>query len=142
MLPRIIAALAGALMLAACNPAAQIETAEERITAFHADYNEGDIDALYAAGSEAFRESTSREQMEGLAALFATRLGKVVSTERTGFNTSYDNGVNTTIIDMQTRFEKGEGKEVFIFTGSGDEMRLHNWNVTSEALRGPTEDGA
>lgn len=140
---RMFVALAGALMLAACNPAAQTDEAAKRIEAFHASYNAGDVDAMYASGNDAFRKSATRDQLAQLVGIVTEKLGKVVSAEQTGFNTAFENGVNTTIIDMKVKFEGGEGTEKFTFEGEGEGMRLLNWNLQSEQLKEqPQEEAA
>lgn len=133
-LKTIIAALA-ALLLAACNPMAQLNEAEAQVENFHDTYNEGDARALYGLTGEGFREITSAEQMDGLVALVNARMGKVVSTEREGININTDNGITMTTVTMKTQFEKGEALETFIFTGSGEEMGLVGWNVDSENFK-------
>lgn len=139
---RMFVALAGALMLAACNPAAQTDAAAKKIEAFHASYNAGDIDAMYASGNDAFHKSATRDQLAGLVEIVAGKLGKVVSAEQTGFNTASENGVNTTSITMKTKFERGEGEETFVFQGDGDKMELLNWNLKSEQLKEKPQDAA
>jgi hypothetical protein len=138
----MLVALAGALLLAACNPAAQTDAATKQIEAFHASYNAGDIDAMYSAGNDAFHQSVTREQLAGLVEIVTAKLGKVVSAEQTGFNTANDNGVNTTTITMKTKFENGEGEETFIFQGDGDRMQLLNWNLKSEQHKEQPEDAS
>ena len=129
-------------MLAACNPAAQTDEAAKKIEAFHASYNAGDVDAMYASGNDAFRKSATRDQLAELVGIVTEKLGKVVSAEQTGFNTAFDNGVNTTIIDMKVKFENGEGTEKFTFEGEGESMRLLNWNLQSEQLKEQPQEAA
>jgi len=137
-LKTIIAALA-ALLLAACNPMAQLNDAEAQVESFHDTYNEGDARALYGRTGEAFREVTSAQDMVDLVALVNERMGKVVSSEREGININSNNGTTTTTVTMKTEFEKGEATETFIFTGSGEDMGLVSWNVDSPNFMGPAE---
>ena len=93
-----------ALLLAACNPMAQLDDAESRVEAFHETYNGGDARALYGKTGDEFREITSPEQMDELVAVVTDRMGKVVSTEREGMNINSNNGVTTTTVTMKTMF--------------------------------------
>ncbi|QIQ85839.1 hypothetical protein [Erythrobacter sp.] len=131
---RILFALAGAFALAACNPVEQFGIAEERIDTFHARYNEGDAGALYAMTGETFREVTDPEDMGSLVAMFTARLGRIESSERSGFNTSFNNGLNVTTVTMDTQFEQGAGTETYIFHGTGEDMELVGWQVNSPRL--------
>ncbi len=126
----LIAALAG-LLLAACNPMAQLEGAEQQIAEFHATYNEGDARALYGATAQEFRDVTPIGDMNELVAFVTERMGKVESAERAGFNVNSENGVTRTTVTMTTQFEKGEATETFVFQGGGEDMGLVGWNVDS-----------
>lgn len=137
-LKTLTAALA-ALLLAACNPMAQLNEAEAQVESFHDTYNEGDARALYGLTGEPFREVTSAQDMVDLVALVDERMGKVVSSEREGININSDNGTTTTTVTMKTEFEKGEATETFIFMGSGEDMGLVGWNVDSPNFMGPAE---
>lgn len=140
MMFRIFLALAGALALAACNPAAQLGDAQGRIKDFQADYNRGDRDALFANVGETWRKVSSRAQLDAQVALIEARLGKITSSEQSGFNTGFNNGVTATEVVMQTVFEKGEANEVFLFHGAGEDMELVGWQVNSPLLALSPED--
>jgi hypothetical protein len=137
---RFLAAAFAALALAACNPGAQIEDARGQIDDFHAFYDAGNAKRFYKETGAAFRKVVTEEQLQGLMTFSLQRLGKVESTKQTGFNTGFNNGTTTTTITMQTRFERGEATETYVFTGSGKDMELLNWNVTSPLLQLSPED--
>ena len=137
---RMFLAAVAALALAASNPGAQIEDARGQIDKFHALYGAGDAKGFHKASGAEFRKVVTEEQVQGLVTLFSKRLGKIESSKQTGFNTGFNNGTTTTTIVMQTRFERGEATETFVFTGSGKDMKLLNWNVTSPLLELSPED--
>ncbi len=128
---RTVAAAFIALLLAACNPMAQLDGAEQEIAQFHETYNAGDSRRLYGQTAEEFREVTTPEQMDELITLVTEKMGAVQSTERSGFNVNAGTDETTTTVTMSTTFAKGEGTETFTFYGSGDEMRIVGWNVDS-----------
>lgn len=127
-----LAAALFALLLAACNPMAQLDTSEATIASWHERYNEGDARALYGETGEEFRKVTSMDQMEALVTLVTNQMGPVVSTEREGFNINSNNGLTVTTVTMKTTFEKGPGTETFLFHGTGDDMKVVGWNVNSD----------
>jgi len=137
---RMFLAAIAALALVACNPGAQVEDARAQIDTFQALYAAGDAKGFREASGAAFRKVVTEEQVAGLMTLFTKRLGKIESTRQTGFNTGFNNGTATTTITMQTRFERGEARETYVFTGSGKDMELLNWNVTSPLLELSPED--
>jgi len=119
------------ILLAACNLIEQVDVVDDRIEAWHAVYNEGKAQELYAKTGEEYREVTSAEEMDELVAFVTERMGAVESTERTDTKISLDNGVTTTVIEMTTDFAKGEATETFTFRGTGEETRLVGWNIDS-----------
>lgn len=86
MFIRIAFAAFAAALLSACNPMAQLEQSEAKIEKWHATYNEGDARTLYGLTSQEFRDVTSIDEMNQLVDLVTDKMGKVSSSERTGFN--------------------------------------------------------
>lgn len=140
MIVRIFLSLAGALLLAACNPAAQVEDAQARVRQFQADYNRGDAEVLYDSVGEAWRKTSPPAQLEAQLALINARLGQIESTEQVGFNAGFNNGLTTTQVVMKTTFEKGVAEEVYLFHGSGKDMEVVGWKVNSPLLQLSPED--
>jgi hypothetical protein len=121
-------------LVAACNPMAQMNGADEQIEQFHDLYTAQDLDGLYAMTGQELRDVAPREQWDQLVALIDERLGAVQDSSQTGFNVNTDNGQTTTVITRDTTFELGQGTETFTFFGSGDDLRLVGWEVESERL--------
>ena len=140
MIFRIFLGLAGALLLAACNPGAQLEDAQGRIKQFQDDYNRGNAEALYDSVGEAWRKESPPAQLEAQLGLIKARLGQIESTEQVGFNAGFNNGLTTTQVVMKTTFEKGVAEEVYLFHGSGEEMEVVGWTVNSPLLQLSPED--
>lgn len=137
---RMFLAAAAALLLAACNPGAQMEEAKGQIAKFQALYNAGDAKGFYQAGGKTLRKAAKEEQVEATMALISARLGKITSSEQVGFNTAFNNGDASVTITMATRFERGEATETYVFKESGDDMELFGWNVNSLLLELSPED--
>lgn len=137
---RMLLALATVLLLAACNPGAQVADAKAQIETLQALYNKGDAQAFYSAGGETLHKAAPAEQVASMMALIDARLGKITSSKQTGFNTALNNGATITTIVMQTSFERGEGTETYVFEGSGKDMKLAGWNVNSPLLNLSPED--
>lgn len=133
--------MAGAfLALAACNPIANINAGDGQIEKFHSAYSRGDGDALYAMTGPQFRATGSRAQFDDLIDVVSFRLGAVKSSKRTGFNVNTNPAGTFTTITMTTHFAKGDGLESFVFSGSGDGMKLEGWHVQSPQLMVTADD--
>jgi len=132
-------ALAG---LAACNPVANVNAGDDQIERFHAAYGRGDHDALYAMTGPQFHATTTKAQFDQMFDVMDVRLGRVKSSERTGFNVNTNTAGTFTTVVMTTHFAKGDGQEQFVFTGDGDAMVLEGWHVTSPNLMLTPEDVA
>lgn len=140
-----IAAALFALLLAACNPMAQLDGATDEIERFHETYNQGNARALYGRTGQEFRDVTPPEEMDALVEHVTEFMGKMESTSREGFNINTNNGVTSTVVTMKTVFEKGEATETFTFRGQGEDLRLVGWNVDSpnfSVVPGPDESEA
>ena len=131
-----------ALLLAACNPVAQMEGGEERIAEFQAAYSQSDLDALYALVGPEFRKISDREDFANLHGMIHGRLGDVVSSERVGFSVNTSPMGTMTVVTMETQFEDGVGLESFTFLGSGEDLVLEGWNVNSDRLVLTPEEAA
>ena len=137
---RFLVAAMFAMLLAACNPMAQLDDSEAAIAKFHETYNAGDARALYGLTSAEFRKATSAQDMEALVQSVSERMGAVETTEREGFNLNTNNGLTVSTVTMKTQFEKGEGIETFTFHGTGDDLRLVGWNIDSPNFAEIPED--
>ena len=137
---RVIFAAAAAWLATACNPIANLEDADDTIATFQARYNEGDAGKLYGLTGDRFKQITSRGEMEDLVTVFSTRLGRIENSERSNFNVSTKNGVTTTVVLMQTDFERGEGVETYTFQGGGDDFELIGWHIASPRLAVTIDD--
>lgn len=131
---KALVAVSIATLLAACNPVANLETGEEQIGEFQSLYSEGNIDGMYEATGQVFKENMTVEEMTDLYVLLDQRLGDINSTERTNFSVnSTPQGTNTVIV-MTTKYDQGTGAETYTFLGNGEEMELVGWHVASERL--------
>jgi hypothetical protein len=64
------------------------------------------------------------------------RLGNVKSSTRMGFNDSVDNGDHRLELTYDTKFERGEGAEEFVFRIIDGKPLLAGYHVKSDALKG------
>ena len=122
------------ILLAACNPVANLGSGDEKVERFHQLYNKSDVESMWQFIGPKFKEVTTRQQLADLVEVLQARLGPVKSSERVNFNVNSSPGGTTTVIQMNTQYELGEGSEVFTFLGNGEDMQLVGWNVNSPRL--------
>ncbi|QZH74461.1 MAG: hypothetical protein JY451_12375 [Erythrobacter sp.] len=122
-------AVIAALLLAACNPFAVMDSADEEIAAFHSSFNGNQWEAIYNQADAGLREATTREGFDGEMVRMRETFGAFMSGEQTGFNINTENGVTTTEITYDSTFENGTATETFIFVGEGEDMALLGWTI-------------
>lgn len=127
-------AIAGAIVLAACNPVSQMNDADAQIEEFQAHYNNGDKNALFAMTGTELRDAVTREEWDGLVDYVSARLGAIGESSQSGINVNSNNGVTLTTITRNTSFANGDAVETYTFIGSGEDMRLFGWEVEGDAL--------
>ncbi len=124
------------LVLTACNPVKNLENTESAISKWQELYNAQEAEALYALSGEALRETTALKDIEDQLTIMTARLGKATSSERLDWRVMNVNGVNQTVVTMQTVFELGEGVETFVLQENEEgEMKIVTWTVQSENLQ-------
>ena len=77
-----IALAGGALLLAACNPAAELADADEEVGEFHKRFNAENFEAIWNDSDEALTSTTTPEQFQALMGQLHQYWGDVKSTER------------------------------------------------------------
>ncbi|MCB2066304.1 MAG: DUF3887 domain-containing protein [Erythrobacter sp.] len=122
-----------ALVLAACNPMAQMSDADSEIAEFHENFNASNWDAIWNGASDDFRASLTRQEFDAFMDRMRASVGEYQDGSQAGFNVNTNNGVTTTEITLDTTYENGTADEVFTFVGSGEQMQLLNWNIDSTA---------
>ena len=130
MLKWIAMVLAGVL-LAGCNPVQQAKDARAQVDVFHERLNAGEDQAIWTNAGEQLRKATSREDFVRLLGTVRKSLGPVEETSQTNVNMNTSPQGSFTTLQMETHFERGRGIETFVFSGSGDSLRLVGYNINS-----------
>ncbi|WP_284125786.1 hypothetical protein [Parerythrobacter aestuarii] len=122
--------MAGAMLLlvAACNPMAELEDADAAVAQFHQRYDDGHLGAIWSTAADELRRAGSRGEFEATITRLMQVWGKTKSTEREGFNINTNNGVTTLRVTHTTQFEAGEATETFLFRRAGDGLLLQGYN--------------
>ena len=137
-----IALASSALILSACNPAAELADADEEVAEFHKRFNAQDFEAIWNDSDEALTSTTTPEQFQQLMGQLHTYWGNAKSTEREGFGLNTNNGVTTVRVNHQTQFDTGAAVETFNFVRKDDELKLMGYDIKNPDAPGAEDEDA
>jgi hypothetical protein len=123
-----------ALALGGCSMGQDLSSGGTAVEDFHRK-----LDGGQSAAIEAGADSEIKAMAGGFAAILDQihrRLGNVKSSTRTGFNDRVDNGDHRLELTYDTKFERGEGAEEFVFRMIDGKPLLAGYHVKSDALKG------
>lgn len=126
--------IAAALALGGCSMGQDLTAGGKAVDDFHRQLDAGETAAIEAAAGPEIKAMAG-----GFAAVLDQvhrRLGKVNSSTRTGFNDSIDNGDHRLELTYDTKFERGDGDEEFVFRMIDGQPVLAGYHVKSDALKG------
>ncbi|WP_255406131.1 DUF4019 domain-containing protein [Novosphingobium sp. CF614] len=122
-------------MLAGCGVQESFKEASVEVDRFHAALDAGQWQRLWAQADPELRKATGAEQFGQLLEAVHRKLGKVKSSEQTGWNANATTGGTFLTLTMQTRFEKGSGAEQFVYRkGEGNKLTLVGYNIESREM--------
>ena len=133
---RILLALS-CICLAACNPAnatAELAASEKAVAAFHASANAGKFDDIYFGSADEMQSSADIVEFEEFLGVVQRKLGKAGKSTQQGWRVNYGNGATLTVLNMQTKYAKGDAIETFTFKSSPKGPMLVGYNIQSQAL--------
>lgn len=126
------ALIAGAaLTVTACSLGANTAAGDKIVATFHQQLNAHDYDGILA---EAGPEIKTDPHMRPIFALIDTRLGRVASSERTGFNDQINTAGHLLVLGYRTMFAKGVGQETFTFRIIDGRTELVGYDINAPAL--------
>jgi hypothetical protein len=138
MRKRLAAMLAAPVMLGAvlagCSAPEKIKDAGPAVDAFHRQLDAGAFQAIWKDGDDMLRQNAGEAQFEQLLSAVHKKLGKVVKSERAGWNVNYGTGGTIVTVTMNTRFERGSGVETLTFHAQGDRLDLAGYAISSNDM--------
>ena len=125
----ILAALAGA-----CSAPASVDDTEREVAKFHHQLNAGDYASIWQTTGDDMRAATTESDMTKVFSAVNRKLGKVVETKQVGWRSNVTTSGSFTGVQMQTKFEKGEGLEDFAYRKIGDRLVLAGYHINSKDM--------
>jgi hypothetical protein len=119
---------------AGCSAPEKIKDAGPAVDAFHRQLDAGSFEAIWQDGDVMLRQNASEAQFRLLLAAVHKKLGKVVKSERAGWNVNYGTGGTIVTVTMNTQFEHGTGIETLTFHAQGDRLDLAGYTINSNDM--------
>jgi len=132
---RRLAILAGVLGLVAqgCSMA-DTSAAEAEVAKFHAALGDARFAEIYAAAAEDLTSKATEQQFTELLDAVNRKLGKVKTTQRSGWKVNYSPSGNYVTLVYKTTYEQGEADEQFVYRMQQKDARLACYHINSNAL--------
>jgi len=121
--------LALAALLAACSGPESVQSARKDVDRFHRQLDAQQLDAIWNGSSQDLRISASREAFDGLLTRIHENLGNAVSTKQVGWATNINGNGSFVTLNMQTQFERGSGREEFVFRNTDGKFALAGYHI-------------
>lgn len=124
----------GALILVSCNPVKSTAEADKAAAEFHSLYDAEDYDKIFDTAHADFKASQPKVETIDFIRSVREKLGKVKSTNRTGWQANSFNMNTNVILTHETEFENGKGVETFTYRIENGSAVLLGWYINSNAL--------
>ncbi len=137
---RYLITMAAALALAGCSLGNDLGATDKAVADFHSQLDAGNFSAIESqAGPEM---KGGGQDFLGLLGRVHGQMGKVKSTNRTGFNDNVNNGVHTVEVTYTTVFEQGSSEEKFIFRMNNGTTQMIYYEIKPSGSPSPEPSGS
>jgi len=110
------------------------EAAEGQVVVFHQQFNNQDFNSITASAEPDMLSITPKPKVVDLFAAVYRKLGKVTSSQMTNWNLRTFNGETRVVLLENSKFEKGNATEQFVFRMRDGKAHLLSYNINSPDL--------
>lgn len=128
---KFLFAFLACLALVACSIGENASKAEASVRQFHASLNDGKLAEIV---SNSAPEIKGEPKFGKLLEVVRRKLGRVVSSKQVGWNENMNTSGQFVTLNYETKFEKGDGVESFVFKVLDGRLVLAGWHINSDAL--------
>jgi hypothetical protein len=123
--PRNVIPILVFLTVFGCAPdISPLQMAKEEIFSFHQRFNSGDIATIYSGSSIDFRNAVAAADLRSYLQTLHAELGNHLGSDVVSADSTYEiTGVSVRIL-LQSRFERGQVVEEFVYVAEKGEYRL------------------
>jgi len=122
------------LSLSCCSGSKDLQASQQAIARFHAELNQAQFDQIYAESSPDWKQATKQADTIKLFSAIHTKLGLYINGKQDAWRVNYGSGGNTVVVQLQSKYQKGNATELFTLTDSGGSAQLIGYNINSLAL--------
>jgi len=101
---------------------------------FHQQLNTGDYDHIYESATDEFRRWGKREDLNRFFDNIRQKMGNAGTPSSLGFHVNWRNGVLWVDQTFNTKFEKGQAQEYFVWKIQQDQPRLYEYRIDAPNL--------
>lgn len=131
-----------AMTVASCSAVQDTGAAEQAAGNFHAAYNAGQFDQIYADATEEITRGTTREAFTATMTEMKARLGNQREASRTGLNVNYNTAGSFVSLGYDTQFERGRAAEELTFRMVDGRARLAGYRFNIMGVDGGESNAA
>lgn len=129
--------LCGLLLLSfsiGCSMVKDSKAAEPAVQKFHEQFNAGKFAEIYAESGQMMKDSATEQQLTELFDAVRRKLGTYKSS--TAVNWHVNSGPLSSHVTLvyDTEFSEGKGREQFLFSVKGSDVRLEGYHINSNDL--------
>ncbi len=118
-----------------CHYSEGLKSADKAVAKFHEQFNKKEFEEIYDKSSIEFKGVFNKEKVIKDLENIRENLGKVESTVRRGWAVEKNSIRLETTANFETKFERGSGKERFVFSIIDDKVELMNYEFDSEDFK-------
>jgi|GEM_PF-1690202 len=122
-----------AMLLAGCSMSGDTAIAERAVPQFHASFDAGQFEAIYAAAAEDLKRQATKDEFIARLESIRRQLGATKSSTQQGWTVNYNGSGTFVTLNYATIYEQGEADEHFAFRVEGDKALLAGYRVDSRA---------
>ena len=108
--------------------------ADKAASEFHGLYDVEDYDKIFDTAHADFKASKPKAEIISFVRSVREKLGKVKSSNRTGWQANSMNMKTNVVLTFSTEFENGKGEETFTYRIADGKATLLGWYVNSNDL--------
>lgn len=123
-----------ALTLSACSIGKDVPLAENGVKTFHSQLAADQIDAIVAASGPELTAGPARARFTQLLTVVRKKLGRPTGDKQVGWNDNINTGGHFISLDYQSKYERGDAAENFVYRVDGEKLVLAGYHVNSDAL--------
>ena len=110
------------------------EQAEQAVTEFHRQLDDGRHREIYEAAGSELKQATTEGEFTRLLATVRERLGAIRSTSQQGWHVNAGTGGTLVTLTYETQFASAPGTEQFVYRIDGERALLIGYHINSNAL--------